>query len=401
MGLEAWTARLSIHRHAVGLIGLLMAFTGISLVLNPTHAAEFAWLGVPILALGFGLFVWVVWLPTETVFPAPTLGARFLDFVTWHGSLSRLFPLAGIALIAADLAYNMVLSRSPALLAEDILVLLTAAAFLGYGLVPRHYSRERDFVLLFFITVDAILVAPLLLARVFLGSVDVSIDVYSWTALPPELRAILSGLGVSNSVHSLAGYTAPGLTFTPAKMNQAVTLVITVSCSGIYSFGFFAAGYIAFLLTEYAKPSLRLWLLMSLGFLAAYIANLFRMVVIVLVGYYTDSAQTDLQNLLFVHSYAGWVIFLAWITLFWSLLFKFLPIDRGIAGVERQFVSKAIHRPKPQHCGFCQAALNVSIPAARCTCGAIYHTRCFLAGGRCPICNQNPAGDTSSSVGNP
>src|SRR5206468_7428812 len=153
------------------------------MILNPTHAADLVWVGLPVLGVGFALFAWVVWPQPENGEPLRTLGAQFLDWISWNGRLMRLFPVAGVVLLAADLAYNFLLSLSPALLTEDILVLVTAGTLIAYGLVPARYSRERDFVLLFFVILDAILVAPLLLARAILGTADASFDVYSWTAL--------------------------------------------------------------------------------------------------------------------------------------------------------------------------------------------------------------------------
>jgi exosortase/archaeosortase family protein len=318
------------------------------------------------------------------------MGSRLIRRLSLRGRLIPFFPAFGVALVVLDLTYNFVLSASPALLTEDILVLLSAATLLGYGLVPSAFARERDFVLLFFLFLDLLLVVPLLAARVVTHSIDASVDVYSWTALAPETGALLALLGVPNSVHAVAGFTAPGLTFTPIHSNVAATLVITTSCSGIYSFGIFAAAYIAFLLTEYAHPSRRLWLVLGLGFLASYAANLLRMVVIVLVGYFTDTAASDLQNLLLAHSYAGWIIFLAWLALFWGVLFKFLPLER-----EESAKAAAGEVPEPPRgrgsvCPICQDSLSPAIPATRCGCGAIYHTACLQSQGECPACHRKP-----------
>ena len=63
--------------------------------------------------------------------------------------------------------------------------------------------------------------------------------------------------------------------------------------------------FIAFVLTEYDRPSGGMLLLLGLGLLTAYVANVLRMVVIVLIGYYTDTAETDLQNMLVAHSYGS------------------------------------------------------------------------------------------------
>ncbi len=390
MGLEAWAAKMATHRRALGLVGLLVAFTGVSMVLNPTHATDLTWIGVVLLVVGAVLFAILLWpqaaaqAPVET----PSLGARLIRRLAWDGRLIRLFPALGVALVVLDLGYNLVLSASPALLTEDIIVLLSAAALLGYGFVPSRYARERDFVLLFFLFLDLILVVPLLVARVVTHSADASVDAYSWTALAPEVGAILSGLGVANSVHAVSGYTAPGLTFSPVQIGASVTLVITTSCSGIYSFGIFAAAYVSFLTTEYAHPSRRLWLLLGLGFAASYVANLLRMVIIVLVGYYMDTAASDLQNLLLAHSYAGWIIFLAWLALFWGLLFRFLPMEKEEPEARSAEVASPPARARGAMCAICAKSLSPAIPATRCACGTYYHRACGATAGECPVCHR-------------
>jgi exosortase/archaeosortase family protein len=388
MGFDTWISRLTEHRRVVALVGLIVAFTGLTMVLNPTHAMELVWIGFPMLVAGLALLMWATWSsPANAQYETRSLGSRLVHWLTLKGRLVRLFPIAGVGVIAADLAYNFLLSSSPALLTEDIMILLTAAVLLGYSFVPPRFRREGDFAFIFFLVLDMVLVAPLLVVRFVLKNVDVSVDVYSWTALAPQLSSILSLLGVANSVHAVAGFTAPGLTFTPVKMSIPVTLVISTSCSGIYSFGIFASAFVAFLLTEYESPSRRLWILLAFGFLASYVANLLRMVIIVLVGYYTDSAQSDLQNLLLAHSYAGWIIFLGWLTLFWGLLLRLAPIPKKVSQ-DIQFGEKTLLRHLGPRCGICGEDLIVTIPAVRCGCGAFYHRICLAADGRCPSCNR-------------
>jgi exosortase/archaeosortase family protein len=392
MGIDELARRLAEHRRAVAVVGLLVTFTGVSMVLNPTHAPELQWVGLPILVAGGALLALVMWPWTTVSVDQPaSIGAHIIQRLTLHGRLVRFFPSFGIGLIAADLGYNIFLSASPALLTEDILVLLSAAALLGYGFVPPRYARERDFGLLFFFFLNLILVVPLLGARLATRNVDASVDIYSWTALAPEVSAILSALGVSNSVHAVAGYTAPGLTFTPTHFGAPVTLVISTACSGIYSFGIFAAAFFAFMVTEFPSLSRRLWVFLGLGFLTSYMANLLRMVIIVLIGYYTDSAQTDLQNMLLAHSYAGWVIFLAWIALFWGVLFKFLPFKarERLRSLNLKDVPSATRRPNS--CRICHGALTPAIPGSRCACGALYHRVCVVDAGRCPACHRDIA----------
>src|SRR5713226_6004161 len=133
MGLDTWIGRLAENRRALALVGLLTAFAGVGLVLNPAHLSALELLGFPLLLVGCALFVWIVWPKTRAILPEQTLGQKFLHWITWKGRLIRLFPVAGVALLAGDLAYNFRVSASPALLTEDLFVLLTATSFLTYG----------------------------------------------------------------------------------------------------------------------------------------------------------------------------------------------------------------------------------------------------------------------------
>src|SRR3990170_4785618 len=328
MGQTRWSGIAERHRRILILAALLSTFAGADLLLNRPKGSGLAWAALPVLAAGAGLFAWAVWPrglspAAETV----SLASRLIRRLTWQGRLIPYFPAIGIALVVADLAYNAALSATPALLTEDTIVLLAAASLIAYGFVPARYARERDFVLVFFLALNAILVVPLLVARAVYADFEESVDLYSWVALAPQTSTILSFLGVTNTLHEVAGSTAPGLTFTPLNLGTGVTVVITTACSGIYSFGIFAAAFTAFILTEYERPAVRTWVLLGLGLFASYVANVLRMVVIVLVGYFTKTAATDLQNMLIAHSYAGWLIFLGWVTLFWGALFKFLSGD--------------------------------------------------------------------------
>ncbi|HLE54081.1 MAG TPA: archaeosortase/exosortase family protein [Thermoplasmata archaeon] len=402
MGLERWTAYAERHRSVVGLTALLVTFGAVALVLDRPKGAAEMWLALPLFAAGAALFAWVLWPAGRPMAVAePTLATRLIRFLSLRGRLTKVFPVAGVAVVAGDLAYNFLVSTTPAFLTEDIIVLLLGAALLAYGFVPEGYARERDFVLMFFLALNAILVVPLLAARAYFQDFDTSVDVYSWVALAPETGAVLSLLGVPNVVHSLPGVTAPAITFTPQQIGLQVTLVITTACSGIYSFGIFASAFLSFVLTEYARPSRRMWAFLGLGLLAAYVANILRMVIIVLVGYYTDTAATDLQNMLIAHSYAGWIIFLAWTALFWGLLFRFVPIREPEASVTEGRVMSAGRAVQVRYgvsCEICGGALSPAIHAERCTCGAYLHRACLRSSMKCPSCGRRFQGELSQAV---
>ena len=382
MSFERWTGLGVRFRHTISFIALVTTFAGVALLIDRPRGTVFEWVSIPIVVVGGMLLGWSLRpATTPPVGPSTSLASRLIRRITMGGRLLRIFPGFGIAIILGDLTYNLTLSASPSIQTEDTIVLLAAVGFLVYGLVPERLARERDFVLLFFLFLNSILVVPLLVARLYYADFERSVDVYSWVALAPETGAILNLLGVTNQDHAVAGSTAPGLTFTPQHLANQVTVVITTACSGIYSFGIFAAAFVAFVFTEYERPSKSVWLFLILGMIAAYAANVLRMAVIVLVGYYSASPQTELQDMLLAHSYAGWIIFLGWIGLFWGILFKFLPKGRIIGSP-----TPVSHRES--QCVACTRALSPTIAAVRCSCGAYYHVACIAEELRCLQCGN-------------
>jgi archaeosortase C (PEF-CTERM variant) len=395
MILARWVERVASHRRAVILVALLTTFAGVGLLLDRPKGSLLAWLAAPLLAVGGALFAWAVWPPrSELPDVQPTLAGNLLRWMTWHGRLVPLFPAVGAAILLVDIAYNAKLSASPAFGTEDTIAILAGASLIAYNLVPKRYARERDFVLMFFLTLNAILVVPLLIARAYYADFERSVNVYSWVALAPQTSAALSLFGVANTVHAVGGSTAPGLTFQPQHLPIQVTLVITTACSGIYSFGIFASAFVAFVVTEYQRVTRRVWCLLGLGLITAYFANVLRMVVIVLVGYYTDTAETDLQNMLVAHSYLGWVIFLGWITLFWATLFKFLI-------VRPEPSARTEPRKRGVRCGVCDRVLTPALPGYRCECGKFYHAVCAMTRRDCPQCQQPMKVPEAGELGTP
>ena len=92
----------------------------------------------------------------------------------------------------------------------------------------------------------------------------------------------------------------------------------------IYTASIFLSAFITFILLEYRRFDRKVGLLIGLGIFTSYLANLFRMTIIVLVGHYYDTDPVNLTNLSWAHTNAGWLIFLAWIIPFWWLMYRFL-----------------------------------------------------------------------------
>ena len=192
MWLETLTIIANQRRRTIVLAGLLITFAGVALLIDRPKEAVLEWLGLPLLVFGGTLLLLTVWTPSRPSRDASTSVAdRLLRNLTWDGRLVPFFPAIGSAIIVADLVYNVTLSSTPALQTEDTIVLLGSFSLLGYRFVPDRFARERDFVLLFFLCLNAILVVPLMLARVYFADADRSVDLYSWVALAPEASALV------------------------------------------------------------------------------------------------------------------------------------------------------------------------------------------------------------------
>ncbi len=388
MRLSPVPALLRRHPTATVLAALLFVFAGLDLLLIPPKTGGIELLGIPFLAVGLALFAVVLrreraGAPMEV---RRTLASRLLERATLRGRLVRYFPLLAIAVIAIDLAYNEIVFGAISLGTEDTIVLMVAAALFAYPFVPARFARERDFVLVFMAALFVVLVLPLLLARLAAMDFEQSVDSYSWVALAPETAWVLNVLGVPAYVETFPGATAPALTFL-TKAGERLTVVITTECSGIYSFGIFASAFAAFVLTEYERFDLRVIGLLVLGFLTSYVANILRMVLIVLFGAYSWLGSSSIESLLVAHSSLGWIIFLAWISIFWSIVFRFFvrqPVGR-VAGGPGGTTSS---RKRGALCGICGDALTPALPGYRCECGKFYHVACASTVEECPKCHR-------------
>ena len=399
MNLSDLESLLRRHRTVSVLTGLLLVFTGVDLLLNPPKGQNVELLGIPFFAGGLALLALLFRRVAGAAPPEVrrTLASRFLDWATLRGRLVPWFPAFAIGVLALDLAYNLLVFRAISLGTEDTTVLLFAAALFAYPLVPPRFARERDFVLVFMGALILVLVVPFLLARLYYQDFERSVDVYSWTALAPQTAWVLNQLGVPAYVHPWAGSTAPAVTFT-TKAGDLLTAVITTSCSGIYSFGIFASAFVAFVLTEFERFRPRVLVLLVLGFVTSYVANILRMVVIVLFGVYGATEEQALNDMLVAHSNLGWIIFLAWIALFWGLVFKFAI--RHPSEAEAATAGAPPPRKRGVLCGVCGDALTPALPGYRCECGKFYHVACAATVQECPKCHR-PIKVAQTGAGHP
>jgi archaeosortase C (PEF-CTERM variant) len=377
-------ALLRRHRNVVVFAAFILLVAGLDLLLNPPIEGGVELLSLPFLAGATFLFAIVLWpgkigVPTEAP-SSNTLAHRFLMWVTLRWRLVPFFPLAGIAIIALDVIYNLIFPNIPIIQIHDTVTIMFGVSLIAYPFVPQKFDRERDFVLFFFLVLVLLLVVPLLLFRLVHGDFEEGVNAYSSTLLAPQLQWVLNLLGVKSSIiGSLTSSSAPTLEFI-TQSGATISVQITTSCSGIYSFSIFAAAFTAFIMTEFERTNWRVWSLLIMGFVAAYVANILRMTVIVLAGYFGNTSADAEQSMLIAHSNAGWLIFLGWISLFWLLMYRFL--------FPRKKRTETIEKKEFSSCPLCGDPLSPTVPGFKCDCGKMYHVSCIQQNGQCPACNK-------------
>jgi archaeosortase C (PEF-CTERM variant) len=319
------------------LLGLVLAFQGLALAIaSPKEVTVHWWMRLVGIAMALGgLWYLYRYLPREvlslpmseaakeraahelvrklTLGESPTtLAERLTDRLTLQGRLVPFFPVIGAIVIALDLYWNLVLTRSTEFLTYDWLALMTGAFLIVYEWVPRGWDRERDFTFVFLLALALLLLFPVLLERAAEGnpSSSVGISAYSEYLLAKPVDAMMRLSGVHTHIDGIT------ITF-PGPDGRDIRLLIATSCSGVYSFAIFTSAFLAFVGSEFRAWDRRLKWFLGLGIVAAYCANLLRMYIIVMVGHKWGS-----DAMMWAHANAGWLIYMAWVGAFWWLLFR-------------------------------------------------------------------------------
>ena len=324
------------------LLGLVLAFQGLALAITTNKLVATYWwmrlIGI-VMAVG-GLYYLYRYLPREVLSipmgeaakaraardmvmrlargeEQPTLAERFIDLLTLRGRLTPFLALIGIGIIAADLAWNLVLTDSNAFLTYDWLALLTGVFLIAYNYVPEDYHRERSFAFVFLFALSLLLIVPVLAERAGEGNAasEAGISAYSEYLLVKPLDGMLRLSGIWSLTDGV--FIRFETTYVTSDGDMQMNVLIATSCSGVYSFAIFVSAFLAFVATEFKQWDPRLKWFLALGIGAAYMANLLRMYIIVLMGHLVSE-----EAFRSTHANAGWLIYMAWIALFWWLLFR-------------------------------------------------------------------------------
>ncbi|MFO7618048.1 MAG: archaeosortase/exosortase family protein [Thermoplasmata archaeon] len=360
-------------------IGLVLLFGGLNLALLLSHLSRLY--GIALIMAGLGVLLWAargMEAPSQEKGEPDNLASRVIRIITLRGRLHGFLPVFGIGIIITVIAYNLLMSDSGYLGSNDYVALFLAGTLLAYNYVPEKYLAERDFALLFSILLFAFLVVPTTLLQYTSTGDDTNSPItYYLLAMPTATLSGLLGVHVISPVADLqTGLTVYNWMELTGPDGFPITLNIALSCSGLYSVAIFVSAFIAFVSIEYRKFDRKVAMLLGIGMLLAWVANIIRMTIIVLVGHYEGP-----DAMVWVHNNAGEFIFMAWVALFWWFMFWYF-------GVLEQREEKPAKPAKARgKCAICHQPLSPSIPSSKCECGAISHSGCLLTEGmRCPSC---------------
>jgi exosortase/archaeosortase family protein len=311
---------------------IMLAGLGVALLISKWSRL----LGVALFLLGGSMLYLTSRLGPSSVFPSqrglifqrdefgrlPILSERIVNLYTRDGKYPQLMLITGILLAAAVLVYNLYFQVNTYLGSNDYVVLLLAFSIGSYFHIPEKYSVERDFMLMFIFLLFLIVVLPTTYYSQAYGTTE-----GGWEDDNPDSPIIHLLLAkplsiLMNTFTNLPHVDANGVLLTYHDIDgNRLEVSIALGCTGLYSASIFLSAFISYILVEYRQFDSKVGVFLLLGIITSYIANLFRMIIILLVGYYYG-----MDALLTAHANVGELIFMFWIAIFWGFMFKYLEI---------------------------------------------------------------------------
>lgn len=324
----------SSSRKLLQIVSIILIFEGLSVLILFSYQGA----GVGLFSLAMGILVLVLLhpgakekappLPDEKTPIEPKIskedppGIKFIDAILKAIGNDYIVMAAGAAIIVFVAIWNSFLSANPRYGDYDTLTMIFGGMILVYPLVAPKFRVEVTFSLLFIGLVVLFLVVPQALMSV---NSDRGSAVGNWYVnymLAAPFSHILDLIGIQSS-------STGNMVVIQFQDGSVQNLGISAYCAGLYSFSIFLAAFFSFILVFERLPPKVLAGVIALGLTIAYLGNLFRMVIIGVVGYYEG-----LDALLWTHENVGWMIFLGWSAVFWYLVIRYADKRSLAAGVK-------------------------------------------------------------------
>lgn len=329
---------MKVQREWLLLIGALLVMAA----LYNHYLGHSAYL-VEIIFIAVGVFLALYSLGTHGTKAKETeegLLVKLLSKVITKKQCAIILPLTGFVLILVWSVWKIFVKDEADLKMEDFMVTLFGLSLVLYYSGPSRFTMQKDFIVLYLLFLTLVFAVIWKLYTILTGDSYVRITAYSeyyfitgpvvflvrLLGVPASSELDLSGHGLSNTII----YDYHGRT---------IYLGIGTGCSGLYSAGLFFSAFLAFVLVRYSRVDRYILGALGIGFIVTWASNIFRMVITILVG-----AAYGHPALVFVHSYLGILIFVAFITLFWYFILKWLD------GKEKRAMTEtaSAQEPAPQ-----------------------------------------------------
>lgn len=126
-----------------------------------------------------------------------------------------------------------------------------------------------------------------------------------------------------NSV-GIPAQTAGNLIWYNSLQGAPITISIVSDCTGIWSLGTFTIASLIVITSFPQSKSLKGFFLILIGYCGTYVANLMRVFIIALSGYFFGPVGVIEQT----HVHIGWIVFTLWMGIFWYYFFtRFLGLS--------------------------------------------------------------------------
>jgi exosortase/archaeosortase family protein len=234
--------------------------------------------------------------------------------------IAILIPFLGFIILLSWSAWKIGVGGSTDLQMQDFVVTLFSLSLVLYLSGPSKLQAVRDFVVLYLMFLTIVFVIIWRVYEILSGGSSGEIAGYAeYYVVTEPMVGILQTLGFHT--HAILDLNGPGLSNIIEYPHGGVMLRVGIGtgCSGLYSAGLFFSAFLAFVLVRYRKVDRYIGAALGIGFLLTWAANIIRMVITVLTG--IAWGQPALAT---VHSYLGVLIFVAFITVFWTLTVRWL-----------------------------------------------------------------------------
>ena len=223
----------------------------------------------------------------------------------------------GLLLFSAVLFYNLFIGDSH-IGSNDSVTLFFALCLVFYNKLNIFDEYYNNFIFYFsfylFLIINSFFVIQKLYIFLFNDSGQFGLLLVEYTLTKPLVLflKIISEIEIYDLKDSIVFFSDEGVRY---------QLSIAEGCSGIYSIIIFSSALLSFFTINNFSDKLVIFNFLLYSIILLYFANLFRMSVIVLVGFYYG-----MDYLLWAHANVGWLIFTFFVFIFFNFISRFFDI---------------------------------------------------------------------------